>query len=101
MLLLSSCLFLCVLHATLDFQMDELKDHEICIKFGLELRKTSSEMREMLRTAFSDNVVGRTQAFEWFSRFRPGETLVGDSEHSCCPSTGHTGGSVESLQNDQ
>jgi hypothetical protein len=40
--------------------MDDLKEHYICIKFGLELRKTASEMHEVLRTACSDNATGRT-----------------------------------------
>jgi hypothetical protein len=30
-------------------------------------------MHEMLKTAFSDNGMGRTQTFEWFSRFKRGQ----------------------------
>jgi hypothetical protein len=52
------------------------------VKFYFKLGKTASETREMLKTAFGDNAMGRTQTFEWFSQFKLGETSVEDSERS-------------------
>jgi hypothetical protein len=47
--------------------MVDLKEQHICMKFCFKLRKTASEMHEMLKIAFGDNAMGRTQMFEWFS----------------------------------
>jgi hypothetical protein len=44
----------------------------------------------MLKTAFSDNTMGITQIFEWFSQLKRWETMVKGCEHSGPPSTGHT-----------
>jgi hypothetical protein len=49
----------------------------------------------MLKTAFGDNAMGRTQTFEWFSQFKRGETSVEDSERSGRPSVGRTDENVE------
>jgi hypothetical protein len=42
--------------------------------------------------------MGRTQTFEWFSRFKPGETSVEDSERSARPSTDRTDENVENVR---
>jgi hypothetical protein len=55
----------------------------------------------MLKTASGDNAMERTQTFELFSQFKCWKTLVGDREHSCCPSTGHTRKCGDSSQNSQ
>jgi hypothetical protein len=41
----------------------------------LKLGKTASETHEILKTAFGDNAMGRTQSFEWFSRFKRGTNI--------------------------
>jgi hypothetical protein len=46
-------------------------------------------MHEMLKTAFGDNDMGRTQTLEWFPSFKCGIASVEDCEH-CQPCTGHT-----------
>jgi hypothetical protein len=50
----------------------------------------------MIKTTFGDNAMGRTQTFEWFSRFKRGETSVEGSELSGCHSAGRT---EENLKN--
>jgi hypothetical protein len=70
----------------------------ICVKFCFKLGETASETHEMLKTAFGDDAMGRTQTFEWFSRFKRGETSVKDSEHSGRLSTGRTDGNVENVR---
>jgi hypothetical protein len=42
-------------------EMADLKEQRICVKFCLRLGKTPSETHEMLKTAFGDNAIGRTQ----------------------------------------
>jgi predicted transcriptional regulator len=78
--------------------MADLKEQRICVKFCFKLGKTASETYEMLKTAFGDNAMGRTQAFEWFSRFKRGETSVEDSERSGRPSTCRTEKNVENVR---
>jgi hypothetical protein len=44
--------------------MADLKEQSICVKFCFKFGKTASETHEMLKTAFGDNAMGRTQTFE-------------------------------------
>jgi hypothetical protein len=78
--------------------MADFKEQRICVKFCFKLRKTASETHGMLKTAFGDNAMGRTQTFEWFSRFKRGETSVEDSERLGRPSTGRTDENVENVR---
>jgi hypothetical protein len=75
-----------------------LKEQRIYVKFCFKLGKTASETHEMLRTAFGNDAMGRTQTFEWFSRFKRGDTSVEDSERSHRSSTGRTDENVENVR---
>jgi hypothetical protein len=59
-------------------EMADLKEHRICVKCCFKLGKTASKTHEMIKTAFGDNAMGRTQTFEWFSRFK---TWIEHQEH--------------------
>jgi len=39
----------------------------------------------MLKTAFGEQAMGRSQTFQWFSRFKAGRTSNDDDEHSGRP----------------
>jgi hypothetical protein len=54
-------------------------------------------MRELFKTAFGDNSVGRAHTFEWSLRFRHGETSVEGCELLGYHSTGRTDESVEKI----
>jgi hypothetical protein len=88
----------CDLRFSVISEIADLKEQGICVKFCFKLGKTASETHEMLKTAFGGNAMGRTQTFEWFSRFKRGETSVEDSEGSGRPSTGHTDENVENVR---
>jgi hypothetical protein len=45
-------------------EMADLKEQLICMKFCFILRKSALKMHEMLKTAFDDNAMRRTQTFE-------------------------------------
>jgi len=47
----------------------------------------AAETYKMLKEAFGDNALGRTQTNEWFKCFKNGRMSV-DDEHSGRPSTG-------------
>jgi hypothetical protein len=79
-------------------EMADMKEQRICVKFCFKLGKTASKTYEMLRTAFGDSAMGRTPTFEWFCRFKHGETSVEDSERSGRLSTGLTDENVENVR---
>jgi len=49
------------------------------IKLCFKLGKTATECYEMLKTAFGEQAMGRSQTFQWFSRFKAGRTTHGCS----------------------
>jgi hypothetical protein len=55
-----------------NFIMVELKEQSVLVKFCFKLEETAS------KTALHDNVMGKTQTFEWYSRFKQGEISVED-----------------------
>jgi hypothetical protein len=57
--------------------MVDMIEQCICVKFCFKRGKSASETHEMLKTAFGDNVMGRTQTFEWFPRFKRGSNIKG------------------------
>ncbi|PNF34372.1 hypothetical protein B7P43_G15323 [Cryptotermes secundus] len=53
---------------------------------------------EMLKTAYKDDAMGKTQVFEWFSRFKNGEMSIDDKPRSGRPSTARTHENVEKIR---
>ena len=54
-----------------------------CIKFCFKLGKTATECYEMLKTAFGEQAMGRSQIFQWVSRFKADRNTTHDYERSC------------------
>lgn len=48
------------------------------VKFFFLLGKNAAETVIMLKTADKDNALGKTQVYEWFSRFKSGEMTKDD-----------------------
>jgi hypothetical protein len=46
--------------------MADLKEQHVCISWG----KNSTDTSEMLKVAFGEKGMGRTQVFEWILRFK-------------------------------
>ena len=65
--------------------MADFREQRACIKFYFKLEKTATECYEMLKTAFGEQAMGRSQTFQWFSRFKAGRTLTDDDESSDQP----------------
>ena len=53
--------------------MAEKLEQGAAVKFCFLLGKTAGEAVVMLETAYTEAAVGKTQVYEWFSRFRNGE----------------------------
>jgi hypothetical protein len=68
----------------------DLKELHVCVKFCFKQRKIGMETVKMMKVAFGEQTVGRTQLFEWFSKFKVCVTVVEDSEVLGRPSTCRT-----------
>jgi hypothetical protein len=65
--------------------MEDFREQRACIKFYFKLGKTATECYEMLKTAFGEQAIGRSQTFEWFSRFKADRTSIDNDERSGRP----------------
>ena len=54
------------------FTMCESTEQRICIKFYFKITKTVTETYQLLRQAYGEDALGRTQVYEWFRRFKEG-----------------------------
>lgn len=82
------------------FMTADSKKQFACIKFSFTIRRTASDMKEMLKNSFSNNDMGKEKTLlEWFSPLKHVKTLVEDRKCSVCPSSGHTQQNAEEVHN--
>ena len=62
----------------------------VCVKFCFLLGKAAARTVTMLKEAFKDEAMHKTQVYEWFNHFKRGEMSVEDQPCSGCPSTSST-----------
>jgi len=62
--------------------MADIREQRACVKFCFRLGKTATECYKMLKTAFGEQAMGRSQTFQWFSWFKAGRTPIDDDERS-------------------
>ena len=74
---------------------DDFREQRACIKFCFKLGKTARECYEMLKTAFGEQAMGRSQTFQWFFRFNAGRTSTHDDERSGRPVSSSTPEMIE------
>jgi transposase len=67
--------------------MSEFHERRVNITFCVNLGKTFTETREMLKQVYGDQCVGRTQCYEWFKRFKGGRKSTDDDPRPGRPST--------------
>ena len=60
--------------------MADFHEQHAYIKFCFKLGKTAAECYEMLKTAFGEQAMGRSQTFQWFYRFKAGRTTTDDDD---------------------
>lgn len=73
-------------------------EQRACIKFCFKLGKSPTETFAMLREAFEEHSLNRTQVFEWYARFKAGRTSLEDDHRSGRPSTSKTDENVEKIR---
>ena len=70
--------------------MVHFREKRACIKFCFKLGKTATECYEMLKTAFGEQVMGRSQTFQWFFWFMARRNSTDDDERSSRPVSSST-----------
>jgi transposase len=70
--------------------MAEKLEQRAAVKFCFLLGKTAEETVVMLERAYKEAALGKTQVYEWFSRFRNGELSLADQPRSGQSSTSRT-----------
>jgi transposase len=83
-----------LLACSLIFVMAEKLKQLAAVKFCFLLGKTAV----MLETAYREAALGRTQGYEWFSRFRNGELSFADQPRSGRPSTSQTDDNIARIR---
>jgi [histone H3]-lysine36 N-dimethyltransferase SETMAR len=71
------------------------RDQRACIQFCFLLNKNAKETHQMLRQAFKEDAMGRTQVFEWFSRFKKGNMSLEDETRSGRPLIARNAANIE------
>jgi len=59
--------------------MGDCRKQRVCVKFCCKLGQTFSETFEMLKQAFGDEAMSRTQTRQWYRRFKESRTSVEDT----------------------
>lgn len=68
------------------------------IKFCFLLGKTAAETLTMLKSAYKEDALGKTQVYEWFGRFKSGLMSLEDLPKSGRPSTSRTEENVREIE---
>ena len=69
------------------FEMCDFLEQRCNVKFCVKLGKTFTETFQLLKQAYGDDALGRTQCYEWFSRFKSGRQSIEDDPRPGRPST--------------
>src|SRR5215510_11789421 len=78
--------------------MSVFHEQRICVKFCVKVGKSVTETFEMLKIAFREEAMCRTQTYEWWKRFKEGRTSVDDDPRSGWPSTSKTDDNVAKVR---
>jgi len=65
--------------------MADFRKQSACIKFCFKLGKTATEYCEMLKIAFGEQAMGRSQTFQLFYQIKAGRTSTDDEKSSGRP----------------
>jgi hypothetical protein len=71
----------------------------VCIKFCMELCKSTAKILEILREPFGGHSLCLTAVFEWHSLYKASQVSVEDNEGSVRPSTSRMTENVEKFEN--
>ncbi|PNF23334.1 hypothetical protein B7P43_G15555 [Cryptotermes secundus] len=78
--------------------MADQKEQRVCVKFCFLLGKSAAETVGMLQQAFNDDALGKSQVYEWFSRFKSGNMSTEDMPRPGRPSTGRNDENIAKIK---
>jgi hypothetical protein len=64
------------------FTMDQRQEQRLSIRFCAYIGKSATETLTMIQQDFGDQILSRTQVFQWCAGFKTGRTSVNDDEHN-------------------
>ena len=73
-------------------------EQQINLKFLMKLRKTASECFKLLKEVYGEDVMSRTQIFEWQKCFEKGRKEVKDDPETGRPSTMRTNENITKVK---
>jgi transposase len=62
--------------------MTVFHEQQVCVKCCVKLGKTFTETLEMLKHAFDNESIGRTQTYDWYKRFKDDRISIEDDSRS-------------------
>lgn len=75
-----------------------LREQYSAVRFCFQLCKNAAGTVLMLKTAFKDDALSKTQVFEWLSRFKRGDEMtIDDKPRPGRPSTSRTDQNVAKI----
>ncbi len=77
--------------------MQKTIEQRNAIKFCFKAGMNGVETYRMMKTAYGDDCLSRSNIFEWFSKFRDGRQSVEDDERTGRPCTSRTDTNVEAV----
>lgn len=78
--------------------MASLSEQRGAVKFCFLLGKNAAETVVMLKTAYKEDAMGKSQVYEWFARFKCGDMSSDDKPRSGRPSTARNDENVEKIR---
>ena len=79
--------------------MADNKEQRVCVKFCFLLRKSAAATVLMLQEAFKEEVLSKTQVYEWYACFKGGEMSREAQPRSGRPSTCQNDENLEKNRN--
>ena len=80
------------------FDTAELSEQRASVEFCFLLGKSAAETAAMLQAAYKHAAMSKTRVYEWFSRFKSGQTSLEDSPRSGRPSTSRTDENIAKIK---
>ena len=78
-------------------EMSDSREQRASVKFCFLLGKNAAETVLMLKSAYKEEAMGKTQVYEWFTRFKRGDMSIEDLPRTGRPSTSRNDENVEKI----
>jgi hypothetical protein len=87
----------CTLGDFLQFEKRDLEEQRVCVKFSFKFGKTFTETFQMLKHAYGEDCLSRSQCHEWYQGFKLDRISIEDDPKCARPSTSMDDDHVEKV----